>query len=47
MLEALKRNEWNVTKSADETGMQRSNFQALMKKYGIRLRNSAEAGQED
>ncbi|HYL90609.1 MAG TPA: sigma-54 dependent transcriptional regulator, partial [Burkholderiales bacterium] len=43
VLEALKRNEWNVTKSADETGMQRSNFQALMKKYGIRLRNSAEA----
>ena len=47
VLEALKRNEWNVTKSAEETGMQRSNFQALMKKYAIRLRSSAEAEQED
>ena len=47
VLEALKRNDWNVTRSAEETGMQRSNFQALMKKYGIRLRNSAEAEQED
>ncbi len=47
VLEALKRNDWNVTKSAEETGMQRSNFQALMKKYGIRLRNAAEAEQED
>jgi DNA-binding NtrC family response regulator len=38
VLEALKRNNWNVTRSAEETGMQRANFQALMKKYGIRLR---------
>ncbi len=38
VLEALKRNEWNVTKSAEETGMQRTNFQALMKKYDIRIR---------
>jgi DNA-binding NtrC family response regulator len=37
VLEALKRNDWNVTRSAEETGMQRSNFQALMKKHGIRL----------
>jgi DNA-binding NtrC family response regulator len=37
VLEALKRNNWNVTRSAEETGMQRSNFQALMKKHGIRL----------
>ena len=41
VLEALKRNAWNVTKSAEETGMQRANFQALMKKYDIRLRGKA------
>jgi DNA-binding NtrC family response regulator len=40
VLEALKRNAWNVTKSAEETGMQRANFQALMKKYQIRIRAS-------
>ncbi len=39
VLEALKRNAWNVTKSAEETGMQRPNFQALMKKYDIRVRD--------
>jgi DNA-binding NtrC family response regulator len=38
-LEALKRNGWNVTRSAEETGMQRTNFQALMRKHGIRLRD--------
>ncbi len=41
VLEALKRNSWNVTKSAEETGMQRANFQALMKKYDIRIRGAA------
>jgi len=40
VLEALKRNSWNVTKSAEETGMQRANFQALMKKYHIRIREA-------
>jgi hypothetical protein len=29
-----------VTRSAEETGMQRANFQALMKKHNIRLRGS-------
>ncbi len=38
VLGALKRNHWNVTRAAEETGMQRSNFQALMKKYDIRIR---------
>ncbi|MFA7269288.1 MAG: sigma-54 dependent transcriptional regulator [Sterolibacterium sp.] len=38
ILEALKRNAWNVTNSAEETGMLRANFQALMKKYDIRIR---------
>ena len=40
VLEALKRNQWNVTKSAEDTGLQRPNFQALMKKYTIRVRDS-------
>ncbi len=40
VLEALRRNDWNVTRSAGETGMQRANFQALMKKHGIRLRGA-------
>jgi transcriptional regulator with GAF, ATPase, and Fis domain len=40
VLEALRRNDWNVTRSAAETGMQRANFQALMKKHGIRLRGA-------
>jgi DNA-binding NtrC family response regulator len=39
VLEALKRNDWNATRSAEETGMQRANFQALMKKYNIRIRD--------
>jgi len=38
VLGALRRNGWNVTRAAEETGMQRSNFQALMKKYDIRIR---------
>lgn len=38
VLGALKRNGWNVTRAAEQTGMQRSNFQALMKKYDIRIR---------
>ncbi len=38
VIEALKRNAWNVTRSAEETGMQRTNFQALMKKHRIRIR---------
>ena len=47
VLEALKRNAWNVTRSAEQTGMQRANFQALMKKHGIRLRGAAGEPGED
>lgn len=36
VLQALSRNDWNVTKSAKEVGMLRQNFQALMRKYNIR-----------
>ncbi len=35
ILNALARNNWNVTKSALETGLHRTNFQALMKKHKI------------
>ncbi len=38
-LNALKRNNWNITRAAEETGMLRPNFQALMKKLGISIRN--------
>ncbi len=36
VLEALERNDWNITKAAEETGIQRPNFHALMRKHGIR-----------
>ena len=45
--ETLKRNVWNVTKSAEETGMQRPNFQALMKKYNIRVRDTEQSHGSD
>jgi DNA-binding NtrC family response regulator len=47
VLGALKRNHWSVTASAEETGMQRSNFQALMKKYDIRIRSKSPGEDED
>jgi transcriptional regulator with GAF, ATPase, and Fis domain len=46
VLEALKRNAWNVTRSAESTGMQRANFQALMKKHGIRLRGAVRSEED-
>lgn len=44
--ETLRRNACNVTKSAEETGMQRTNFQALMKKHSIKVRDT-EYGPDD
>jgi two-component system NtrC family response regulator len=35
IIEALSRNDWNVTRAAESAGMQRTNFQALLKKYNI------------
>ena len=35
---ALERHQWNVTRAADEVGMLRPNFQALMRKYNLRVR---------
>jgi DNA-binding NtrC family response regulator len=36
IIEALRRNDWNISKAARDVSMQRSNFQALMKKYYIK-----------
>jgi len=38
VISALERNKWNVTRAAEEVGMLRPNFQALMKKYNLRVR---------
>ena len=39
LLQALERNDWNVTRAARDVGMLRPNFQALLKKQGISARN--------
>jgi DNA-binding NtrC family response regulator len=39
LVEALRRNDYNVTRAADQTGMQRSNFQALLKKHALRIKD--------
>ncbi len=36
VLSALERNSWNITRAAEDVGMQRPNFHALMKKYNIK-----------
>ncbi len=36
VIEALQRNGWNVTRAAQDVDIQRPNFQALMRKHGIR-----------
>jgi two-component system NtrC family response regulator len=36
ILEALQRNDWNVTKASMDVDIQRPNFQALMRKHAIR-----------
>ncbi len=38
-LAALERNGWNITKAAEDVGMQRPNFQALLKKLGVSVRD--------
>jgi len=37
LIESLKRNNWNVSRAARETGFQRTNFHALMRKYKIKV----------
>jgi DNA-binding NtrC family response regulator len=36
VLNALSRHQWNITQTAKAVGLQRTNFQALMKKHAIR-----------
>jgi DNA-binding NtrC family response regulator len=36
IVEALKRNNWNITQSAEDVGMLRQNFQSLMRKYKVK-----------
>jgi DNA-binding NtrC family response regulator len=40
LLNALEKNQWNISRAARQTGMQRPNFQNLMKKYGIKASSS-------
>ncbi|HEY6009352.1 MAG TPA: sigma-54 dependent transcriptional regulator, partial [Geobacteraceae bacterium] len=42
VLSALERSNWNITRAAEETGMLRPNFQALLKKLGISARSYTE-----
>ena len=37
IIEALKRNNWNITRAANDIGMKRQNFQLLMRKHQIKL----------
>ncbi|MHB8909371.1 MAG: sigma-54-dependent transcriptional regulator [Syntrophales bacterium] len=39
VINALKRNNWNVSQAAEETGMLRPNFHALLKKLGISVKD--------
>ena len=41
VLNALERHQWNVTRAAEEVGMLRPNFQALMRKYNLRARGES------
>jgi DNA-binding NtrC family response regulator len=41
VISALERNNWNITRAAEETGMLRPNFQAMLKKLGVSVRNQA------
>ena len=39
LVNALRRNDYSVTRAAAQTGMQRSNFQALLRKHDLRMRD--------
>jgi DNA-binding NtrC family response regulator len=38
LLQALSQNDWNVTRASKATGLQRTNFQNLLKKHGITVK---------
>jgi DNA-binding NtrC family response regulator len=39
LISALDRNDWNITRAAEEVGMLRPNFQALLKRHGISVKD--------
>ena len=41
VMNALMKNDWNVTQAARKVGLQRTNFQTLMKKHQVKLPRSA------
>jgi DNA-binding NtrC family response regulator len=43
VVSALQRNRGNITRAAEETGMLRPNFQAMLKKLGISARDYVES----
>jgi DNA-binding NtrC family response regulator len=45
LLDALRRGGYNVTKAADQAGMQRTHFQALLRKHGLRIRDLVSGGE--
>jgi len=42
VMSALKRNNWNISRAAEETGMLRPNFQAMLKRLGISVKDYSE-----
>jgi DNA-binding NtrC family response regulator len=42
VMSALQRNNWNVTRAAKETGILRPNFQGMLKKLGISIKEQSE-----
>lgn len=41
-MSALKRNNWNISRAAEETGMLRPNFQTMLKRLGISVKDYCE-----
>ncbi len=46
VLDALQRNGWNVTRAAAQVGIQRPNFQMLMRRHGVKTGHGGDAGAE-
>jgi DNA-binding NtrC family response regulator len=43
VMNALMKNDWNVTRAAEKVGLQRTNFQSLMKKHNVKLPKRAKS----
>ena len=39
LIHALKRSNWNISRAAEETGMLRPNFQTMLKRLGISVKD--------